>query len=78
MIVPTSQLTDLVRTLTKTASSVGQPYRCAMIDYSPMIFGLSQLRNPPIRDLLQAPNHKSHPHTLPENPQSPPFATTRD
>jgi hypothetical protein len=43
-MVLTSKLADLVRTLTKTALRVGQPYRCAMIHYSSMIFCPSQQR----------------------------------
>lgn len=78
MIVLTSQLADLVRTLTKTASSVGQPYRCAMIDYSSMTFSLTQPRNSPIRDLLHAPHDQGHPNALSHNQQSPTNATPRN
>lgn len=70
MIVLTSQLADLVLTLTKIASSGGLPYRCAMIDYSSMIFRISQLRNQPIRNLLHAPHPQIHtkPHRTTGNP----------
>jgi hypothetical protein len=64
MIALASQLVDQVLTLTKTASSVGQPYRCAMIHYFSMIFRLSQTRNSPISDLLHGPNVQMHPNTL--------------
>jgi hypothetical protein len=61
MIVLTCQLADLVHTLTKTASNVGQPYCCAMMDYYSMILRLSQPRNSPIRNLFHAQHDRSHP-----------------
>ncbi len=44
MMARVSQRSDLVCTLVKAALRVGQPYRCAMIHYSSMIFCPSQQR----------------------------------
>jgi hypothetical protein len=67
MILLTSQRADLARMLTKTASSVGQPYTCAMIDHASIIFCLTPPRNSPVRDVLHASHDQSHPNTLQDN-----------
>lgn len=72
----TSQPADMGRTLTKTASSVGQPYRCAMIDYSSTIFCLAPPRDSPIRDVLHAVHAPNQPNTIPHSRQTPTRPTT--
>jgi hypothetical protein len=78
MIVLTSQLADQVRMLTKTASSVGQPYRCAMIDRFSITLARSQPHNSLHRAALPTTQASNLPQTTPDNQHPPTLATPRD
>lgn len=70
-MIPVPQRSDYVSVLTKTASIVGKPFRCAMIDYSTTFSCLILRHQSPLQVVLHIRQPPNLPNTNHNNQQHP-------